>query len=174
MRVRDLLESLPEIDQSKVAVVGQSRMGKNATVTGVHDTRFSLVCANCGGTKSLKHLPNLMYPYWFSKNLSAWVQTDQTSLSVDELDRRAAGLPALPYDQGDFLGAIAPRALVIATATGDKVSNMESNLRTYLEAEQIFALFGKSVGWRVKDGGHSITHADWRWFMDYAEGTLEW
>ena len=66
MRVRDLLETLPEIDQAKVAVAGQSRMGKNAIETGVHDTRFALVCANCGGTKSLKFLPNLRYPHWFS------------------------------------------------------------------------------------------------------------
>lgn len=173
-RVRDLLETLPEIDQSKVAIVGQSRMGKNATITGVHDTRFSLVCANCGGTKSLKHLPNLMYPYWFSRHLAKYVQTDMTSLPAEELDRLSSRFPPLPFDQGEFLGCIAPRALVVSTATGDRVSSPESNYRTYREAEAIFALFGKSVGWHIKEGKHSITHEDWRWFMNYAEEVLKW
>ena len=174
MRVRDLLETLPEIDQSKVAIVGQSRMGKNATITGVHDVRFSLVIANCGGTKSLKHLPNLMYPFWFSHRLAKYVQTDMTSLPADELDRLSARFPPLPFDQGEFLGCIAPRALVISTATGDHVSSPESNYRTYREADQIFGLFGKSVGWHIKEGKHSITHEDWRWFMNYAEEVLKW
>ena len=174
MRVRDLLEVLPEIDQSKVAIVGQSRMGKNATVTGVHDARFSLVCANCGGTKSLKHLPNLMYPYWFSHRLAKYVQTDMTGLPADKLDAYSARFPPLPFDQGEFLGCIAPRALVISTATGDHVSSPESNYRTYREADQIFGLFGKSVGWHIKEGKHSITHDDWRWFMNYAEEVLKW
>jgi len=174
MRVRDLLETLPEIDQSKVAIVGQSRMGKNATITGVHDARFSLVIANCGGTKSLKHLPNLMYPYWFSHRLSKYVQTDMTGLPADKLDLYSARFPPLPFDQGEFLGCIAPRALVVSTATGDHVSSPESNYRTYREADQIFGLFGKSVGWHIKEGKHSITHEDWRWFMNYAEEVLKW
>lgn len=174
MRVRDLLEILPEIDQSKVAIVGQSRMGKNATITGVHDDRFSLVIANCGGTKSLKHLPNLMFPYWFSHRLARYVQTDMTSLPADVHDKFSSRFPPLPFDQGEFLGCIAPRALVVSTATGDRVSSPESNYRTYLEACQIFALHGKAPGWHIKEGKHSITHEDWRWFMDYAEEVLKW
>ena len=173
-RVRDLLETLPEIDQSKVAIVGHSRMGKNATITGAHDARFSLVCANCGGAKSLKHLPNLKFPNWFSRNLARYVQTGATGLPADELDRLSAKFPAPPFDQGEFLGCIAPRALVISTAAGDDVSCPESSYRTYCEANRIFGLFGKSVGWRIREGKHAITHDDWRWFMDYEEETLKW
>lgn len=175
MRVRDLIEErIPEIDQSKVAIVGQSRMGKNAINTGVHDERYALTCANCGGTKSLRHLPNLMYPYWFSKKLSKYVQTDQTGLTIEELERRAAPFPPLPFDQSAYIACIAPRAVVISTATGDKVSRPEGSRALFEETEPIFKLFGKSLGWHIKTGKHSITHEDWRWFMDYADTTLGW
>ena len=72
MRVRDLLETIGEIDQRKVGIVGQSRMGKNAVIAGAYDTRFALVGANCGGVKQLGFLPNLKRPLWFSERLKAW------------------------------------------------------------------------------------------------------
>ena len=46
MRVRDLLETLVEVDQDRVAIVGHSRMAKSAVIVGAYDTRFALVCAN--------------------------------------------------------------------------------------------------------------------------------
>ena len=175
MRVRDLIEErIPEIDQSKVAIVGQSRMGKNAINTGVNDPRFALTCANCGGTKSLRHLPNLMYPYWFSKKLSKYVQTDQTGLTIEELERRAAPFPPPPFDQGAYIACIAPRAVVISTAKGDTVSRPEGSRALFEETEPVFKLYGKSLGWHIKEGKHSITHEDWRSFMDYADKELGW
>ena len=174
MRVRDLLERLPEIAQDKVAIVGQSRMGKNAINTGVLDPRFALTCANCGGTKSLRHLPNLMYPQWFSKRLTKYVQTNQTGLSVEELERRAARFPRPPFDQSAYIACIAPRAMVISQATGDTFSRPEGSRALLDEADPVFRLFGKTIGWHLKEGKHSITHEDWRWFMDYAEKQLGW
>lgn len=40
--------------------------------------------------------------------------------------------------------------------------------------DPVFRLFGKSIGWHLKTGPHSITHEDWRWFMDYARTELAW
>ena len=174
MRVRDLIERIPEIDSDKVAIVGQSRMGKNAINTGVRDPRYALVCANCGGTKSLRHLPNLMYPRWFSKHLAKYVQTDQTGLTIEELERRAAPFPLPPFDQSLYIACIAPRAMVISTATGDTVSRPEGSRAIFEETEPVFALYGKKLGWHIKQGNHSITHEDWHWFMDYADKELGW
>ena len=161
MRVRDLLETLPEIDQAKVAVAGQSRMGKNAIETGVHDTRFALVCANCGGTKSLKFLPNLRYPHWFSANLKKYVACNKLGQTVEQLVAQAAAFPDPPYDQSAFMACIAPRALVVSAVC------LEA-------AEPAFRRYGKSIAWHLKKGPHSITHEDWRFFMDYARNTLGW
>lgn len=174
IRVRDLLETLPEIDQGKVAIAGQSRMGKNAIETGVHDARFALVCANCGGTKSIKFLPNLRYPHWFSGKIKPYVSRDKLSQPLDTLMAEAAKFPDPPFDQSAFVACIAPRALVISSATEDRTSPPAASRMLYNEANHVFRLFGKSIGWHVKAGPHSITHEDWRAFMDYARTTLKW
>ena len=174
MRVRDVLELIPEIDQSKVAIVGQSRMGKNAVITGVHDARFALTCANCGGTKSIRHLPNLMYPAWFAKGLTRYVQTDQTGIPVEELERMAARFPKPPFDQDSFIACVAPRAMVFSMATKDRVARTNGGKSLFDAATPVFEMYGKSIGWHVKEGKHSITHEDWRWFMDYADEQLGW
>ena len=174
MRVRDLLETLPEIDQTKVAIAGQSRMGKNAIETGVYDTRFALVCANCGGAKSLKFLPNLCYPHWFSKNLEKYASRNKMGQPVNVLVADAAKFPDPPFDQAEFAACIAPRALIISAATNDRSSPPQASRMTWEQANPIFGLFGKSVGWHLKKGPHSITHEDWRFFMDYARNELKW
>ena len=174
MRVRDLLETLPEIDQAKVAVAGQSRMGKNAIETGVHDTRFALVCANCGGTKPLKFLPNLRYPHWFSSNLKKYVACNKLGQTVEQLVAQAAVFPDPPYDQSAFMACIAPRALVVSAATEDRSSPPAVSRMCLEAAESAFRRHGKSIGWHLKKGPHSITHEDWRFFMDYARNPLGW
>ena len=174
MRVRDLLETFPEIDQAKAAIAGQSRMGKNAIETGVHDTRFALVCANCGGTKSLKFLPNLRYPYWFSANLRKYAACDRLGQPVEALVAQAAKFPDPPFDQAEFVACIAPRALVISAATDDRSSPPTASRMLLEKADPIYRLFGKSIGWHLKEGPHSITHEDWRFFMDYARNELKW
>ena len=174
-RVRDLLERLPEIDQAKVAVAGQSRMGKNAIYTGVHDSRFALTCANCGGTKSLRYLPNILYPYWFSEKLKAYVRIDKTGLSVAELKKlRDNALQDPPFDQSEFVGCIAPRALIVSVAAEDRWSPPEGSRELVDAANLYFAKFKASIGWHHKEGPHSITAEDWRFFMDYAKEELKW
>ncbi len=174
MRVRDLLETIPEIDQRHVAIAGQSRMGKNAIVTGVYDDRFALVCANCGGTKSLKYLPNLLYPFWFSPNMQKYAMNGTTGLTLEQLEEQAAKMPDPPFDQDDFMGTIAPRALYVAAASEDKWSPPDASRKCVDKAQRHFDPCGKVIGWHVKEGPHSVTHYDWERYMDYALGTLGW
>jgi len=173
-RVRDLLATLPEIAQDQVAIAGQSRMGKNAVVTGVNDPRFALVCANCGGTKRLAHLPNLLYPFWFSKNLRTWVRNDATGLPSAELARRARrqGLPPLPFEQEDYLALLAPRALVVSAATDDKWAPADESRAVFEAAKAKIVAAGGKAFWHLKKGPHSITAEDWAAFLDAADETF--
>ena len=86
----------------------------------------------------------------------------------------AAKFPDPPFDQSAFAACIAPRALVISSATEDRTSPPAASRMLFNEANHVFRLFGKSIGWHVKAGPHSITHEDWRAFMDYARTVLKW
>ena len=145
MRVRDLLETVPEIDQSRVALVGHSRMAKNAVITGVHDARYSLICANGGGFKPLDRLKTL-FVHWFYP------------------------IPArLPYGQEDFVALIAPRALFVSTADADKYQPTDMARGVVARADAAWRRHGLSIGFHSRPGKHSITAADWTAMLDYAE-----
>lgn len=168
MRVRDLLVSLPEVDQAKVAIAGQSRMGKNACVVGVNDPRYSLVCANCGGTKWLRHLPNLKYPAWFSFKLREWVRNDKTGIPSSELETLSV-VEKLPFEQDDYLAQIAPRALMISAAEDDCYAPAEESRAVYESVKAKIGPAGGRVAWHLKKGPHSITYEDWAAFLCYAD-----
>lgn len=174
MRVRDLLETIPEVDQACVAVAGQSRMAKNAIFTAVYDTRFALACANCGGTKPLKHLPNLICPYWFAPGLRRHAMNAMSGLPIDVMEKAAKRFPDPPYEQSDFMAQVAPRALYVGEADGDLVSPVGTTLGLVKKADPAFVRAGHPIGWHVKHGPHSITAEDWEHFMDYAVEKLGW
>jgi len=174
MRVRDLLETLPEIDQTRVAIVGQSRMGKNAIVTGVNDDRFALVVANCGGTKPLKYLPNLRCPFWFADGLKRYARNGETGQDPATLAAAAAKFPDPPFDQWDYMALIAPRAFYVGAASADRWAPPDVSRACVMKAEPAFEACGRTIGFHVKEGPHSITHADWEKFIDFALDQLGW
>ena len=151
MRVRDLLETLCEIDQDRVALVGHSRMAKNAVIVGAHDTRFALVCANGGGLKPLVELPYGRFPHWFKPRADP-----------------------LRFEQCDLLKCIAPRALFVSSADDDRYQPTSMANATADAAEGAWKAFGGAIGRHARPGAHAITPEEWKAFLDYAEEALGW
>ncbi len=189
MRARDLIEMLPEIDQSRVALAGHSRLAHTAAVAAANDTRFACVCLNNGGGKSIRLWPNLLYPVWMSENMRRYVNLNVTGVPAHELERLRAegGWPDPPYDQWHLLACVAPRLLYIDAASRCTTAPPDIQLKAILNACPVFRLYGKTnlpaagfagetgcvfhgdVGYHVKEGPHSITEFDWKNFMDFLE-----
>ncbi|MBO4708241.1 MAG: family 16 glycosylhydrolase [Kiritimatiellae bacterium] len=163
-RVMDWLESVPEIDATKVAVVGHSRGGKTALWTAVTDTRFACACVNgsgCAGAKlnhldlpKSEHIAQIVrtFQYWFCLDYTLWVNR--------ELE--------MPFDQHELLSCVAPRLLAVGSGSTDDWAGPEGE-RKATELARAAWEDKSRVSYHCHDGKHDLTLFDWDIYLSHAE-----
>jgi acetyl esterase/lipase len=187
-RVLDWLETLPQIDTRRVAVVGHSRGGKTALLAGVTDTRFALACVNdsgCSGAKlNRANLPksesirviSTVFPHWFCLDYAGCADKDA------ELD----------FDQHEMIALMAPRAVAIASASEDTWAGQRGEFCAAALASPVWELYGQKgletrgrgfpragdayqdgcISYHVRAGKHNLTPEDWTRYMDFADRVM--
>lgn len=180
-RALDYLVTDPSIDPARVAVIGHSRAAKAALWAGAEDARFGLTISNesgCAGA-ALSRRPvgetvagvNLVFPHWFADNFHKYGNQEDT----------------LPVDQHELLALMAPRAVVVGSASDDEWSDPRGEFLGLALASPVFALWGLAPveprampgpgealfvtprGYHVRAGGHDLTEWDWQRYMDVAD-----
>lgn len=181
MRAMDYLETDPDIDPKRVAIMGHSKMGKAALWTAAQDERFALAISaesGCAGAalwrrKSGETLEKMVtrFPYWLCRN--AWKFVN------NEAD--------LPVDQHMLLACIAPRPVYVHSGVDDKWADARGEYLSAYHASEVYRLLGKTgleneasppigqaiidsdVGYHIRKGGHSIEPYDWEQFLNFAD-----
>ena len=183
-RAVDYLQTDPDVDKARIAVVGHSRLGKAALLAGSFDDRFALTIAHqagCGGSapsrgkvgEQVKQI-NDRFPHWFD---------DEFKKFNDQVDK-------LPFDQNGLAALVAPRPLLFTNGDLDTWANPAGQFEVLKGADSVYRLLGvKGIGeeampepgklvgdrlaYHIRPGKHAMLPEDWDTFLAFADKHLK-
>ena len=176
----DYALTLPELDPTRIYVVGHSRLGKTALLAGALDARFACAISNdsgCSGaalsrenTGETIEVITRVFPYWFCKHYCNYANNEN----------------ALPFDQHFLLAANVAHKVYVASAAGDAWACPKNEYLSCVAANEYFQARGKhgfvypdrlpeigecfhsgDIGYHLRAGQHYLSREDWKYYLKY-------
>jgi len=184
-RVLDyIISERHDVDSSKVAVIGHSRLGKTALWCGAQDKRFAAVISNnsgYGGAASSKKGSGERVTDFMRAGSWDWFCENFKNFSGEMEDKK-------PYDQSFLLALIAPRYLCVGSAVLDKGADPMAEFLTTLHASKAWELLGEkglvcpdrvpvpgdhfkdgNIGYHLRENRHFLSREDWRAYIEFLD-----
>lgn len=188
-RVLDyLIAERPELDTSRTAVVGHSRLGKTALWCAAQDERFAAAISNdsgYGGAASSKHGSGERVVDFLRVGSWDWYCEAFKQFAGEWEDEK-------PYDQSFLLALIAPRYLLIGSAELDFAADPPSEFLTALHASAAWRLLGKQglltpdempspgahlgegdILYHLRRGKHYFSREDWAAYIRFLDAKFK-
>ena len=129
IRAVDLLETIPQVDRTRIGLIGHSLGGHNALFTATFDDRLKAVVSSCGFTP---------FPDYYNGKLMGWT-SDRYMPRIREVYNND---PAkVPFDFYEILGGLAPRGFYSNSPVRDSNFEVEGVRKAFAKAEGVFDLF---------------------------------
>ena len=175
-RLMDYAETRPELDTARCAVCGHSRLGKTALLAAATDERFPIGYSNdsgCSGAaitrgkqgETAAKIYN-KFPFWFCENYEKYGDNEEH----------------MPFDQHYLLASIAPRKVLVGSASEDAWADPVSEQLCCMAASPAFekgyvgpdrpaeigeAFMEGDIGYHLRKGSHYFGRADWHRLMEF-------
>lgn len=176
-RVMDYAQALTDhLDMTRAIVCGHSRLGKTALLAAATDERFTFAYSNdsgCAGAavtrnKKGETVKNICdkFPYWFCENYKQYADREEE----------------MPLDQHYLLAGIAPRRVLVGSASEDNWADPVSEQLCCMAASPAFArgfvcdpvpaqigdeFFAGDIGYHLRKGMHYFSREDWQKLMKF-------
>jgi dienelactone hydrolase len=118
----DLLETMPEVNNRRIGIIGHGMGGQNALLTAAFDYRLAGVVSSCGFTT---------FPH--NKNLDA--------LRMPMLKKAYNNDPAkIPFDYAELIATIVQRGVFVSAPTKDPVMDVQGVKATLTSVTPVYQL----------------------------------
>ena len=176
-RVMDYAQTLNYVLDLDCAVIcGHSRLGKTALLAAATDERISFVYSNdsgcCGSAitrnkqgETVRDICRL-FPYWFCDNYKKYIDNEVN----------------MPFDQHYLLASVAPRHVLIGSASEDLWADPVSEMICCAAASPAFkkpfecenrlpkagdAFLSGDIGYHMRKGLHYFSREDWHMLIKF-------
>lgn len=166
------------LDLDCAIACGHSRLGKTALLAGATDSRFAFTYSNdsgCSGAAISRDKVGesvgricTRFPYWFCENYYKYGENEQT----------------MPFDQHYLLASIAPRCVLVGSATLDQWADPVSEYLCCVAAKSAFGgdfshpdrppeadetFLNGRLGYHLRTGTHYFSRRDWLRLMEFVK-----
>ena len=178
-RALDWAQSLGDtFDISRSCVCGHSRLGKTALLASATDERFAFAYSNdsgCSGAALARGTTGETpadiihkFPFWFCENYFKYADNEEN----------------MPFDQHYLIASIAPRRVLIGSASKDSWADPAQEYLACVAAAPAFengfvhpdrlpvvndVFFDGDIGYQMREGLHYFGREDWQRLMSFVK-----